>query len=131
LKNHRDLFSAPVEHFDESEFAKYYITRLFRRNHHSSQTRSKINEQDSNTDNHKNDVEVKTNTYQYIKKWCLSIYHWDDDCRSTTMATCTYTVAIIFLYYLTCTFVFLYVSRALDPISFLRSYLEVIFDIGK
>ncbi len=60
-----------------------------------------------------------------------SIHHWDDDFRFTTMATCTYTVAVIFLYYLACTLVFLYISRTTGHISFVRYYIGTTFNIGK
>ncbi|CAF5136422.1 unnamed protein product, partial [Rotaria magnacalcarata] len=59
-----------------------------------------------------------------IKKFFDTFYRWDDDFRFTTIATCTYTVAIVFLYYLACTFVFLYTSRTSGHISFIKSYIE-------
>jgi hypothetical protein len=54
------------------------------------------------------EVELQKKTNQsHVKKCLTSIYQSDDDFRFTTMATCTYTVAVIFLYYLACTLVFL------------------------
>ncbi len=66
-----------------------------------------------------------------VKQFIGKIYHWDDDFRFTTMATCTYTVAIVFLYYLACTFVFLYISRTTGHIAFIRYYIESTLNIGK
>jgi hypothetical protein len=57
---------------DESEFAKYYVIKLFRQN------RFRKN----------------------IKKYFDYIYQWDDHFRYTTLTTCTFTVAYIFLYYI-------------------------------
>ena len=44
---------------------------------------------------------------------------------------CTYMVAVVFLYYLACTFVFLYVTRTTGHVSFLKLYLETTFNVGK
>jgi hypothetical protein len=45
------------------------------------------------------------------------------------MTICTYTVAIVFLYYLAFTLMFLYISRTIDHLSFIRYYIETIFNI--
>jgi hypothetical protein len=47
------------------------------------------------------------------------------------MAMSTYTVAVVFLYYLACTFVFLYVTRTTGHVAFLRYYFESTFNVGK
>ncbi len=92
---------------DESAFAKYYVAKLFRRNVCSN--RRIYSEYEANQ--------------SCIKKIFNSIYQWDDDFRFTTLAICTYTVAIIFLYYLACTLVFLYISSV-------RYYIDTTFNIG-
>ena len=47
------------------------------------------------------------------------------------MAMCTYTVAVVFLYYLACTFVFLYVTRTEGHMSYLKFFIESTFNIGE
>jgi len=131
-KKAQRIWSVPIEPLDESIFAKYYVTKLLRRKRHSNQTNTIP--QNTNTDNlvdHEYDAELQNRADQsYVKIFLNSIYHWDDDFRFTTMTICTYTVAIVFLYYLACTFVFLYVSRTTGHISFLRSFVESTFNIG-
>jgi hypothetical protein len=78
---------------------------------------------------HEAELQKKANQSR-VKKFFDSIYHWDDDFRFTTMTTCTYTVAIVFLYYLACTLVFLYISRTTGHISFIRYYIETTLNIG-
>ncbi len=65
------------------------------------------------------------------RKFFNSIYTWDEDFHFTTMVICTYTVAIVFVYYLTCTFVFLYTTRTTGHMAFLKSYIESSANIGK
>ncbi|CAF0734551.1 unnamed protein product [Rotaria sordida] len=125
VKKKKSIWSAPIAQLDESEFAKYYVTKLFRRNRPTSQI---IIRQNPNTDS-LIDYEHETNQQNVInqsriKKFFDFFYYWDDDFRFTTIATCTYTVAIVFLYYLACTFVFLYIARTTGHISFIRSYIE-------
>jgi len=79
---------------------------------------------------HEAELQKKVNSSR-VKQFLDSIYHWDDDFRFTSMATCTYTVAFVFLYYLACTLVFLYISRTTGHISFVRYYIETTFNIGK
>jgi hypothetical protein len=67
----------------------------------------------------------------YLKKLLNSIYVWDEDFRFTTMVVCTYIVAIVFLYYLACTFVFLYILRTTGHIAFFKSYIESSVNTGK
>ncbi|CAF4415024.1 unnamed protein product [Rotaria sp. Silwood2] len=79
--------------------------------------------------NNQNDKEHKSkqqnvNKQSSIKKFLEFFYNWDDDFRYTTIATCTYTVAFVFLYYLACTSVFLYMSRTKGHITFIKSYIE-------
>ena len=85
-----------------------------------------------NLDDYQHEAELlKLSNNSRVRKFFRSIYQWDDDFRFTTMATCTYTVAIVFLYYLACTFVFLYVSRTTGHFAFVRYYIESSFEIGK
>jgi len=117
---------------DESEFAKYYVTKLFRRNRRRTQM---IIQQKANMDNlidHEYEAELQNKANQsYFKKFINSVYVWDDDFRFTTLAMCTYTVAVVFLYYLACTFVFLYISRTTGHAAFLKFYFESTFNVGK
>ncbi|CAF4805664.1 unnamed protein product, partial [Rotaria socialis] len=107
--------SPSSEKSDELQFAKYYVRKLLSRNRRSlSQTKP---EQTKNI----NRLDSLKST---IGKYLDSIYHWDDDFRFTTIATCTYTVAFTFLYYLTCTFIFVYTSRSTGHIESMRSYIE-------
>jgi hypothetical protein len=47
------------------------------------------------------------------------------------MIISTYAVAVVVLYYLACTLVFLYIPRTTGHISFVRYYIETTFNIGK
>ena len=58
------------------------------------------------------------------------IYHWDKDFRYTTIATCTYIIAFVLLYYLTCMFTFQSLMGT-SSISFHIRCMEFIFEIGK
>jgi hypothetical protein len=107
------------------------VTKLFRRNVRSNRvidsTKADVNKMDDVE--HKAELQKKTNQ-SCVKKFFDSINHWDDDFGYTTMITCTYTVAIIVLYYLACTLIFLYISRTKGHISFIRYYIETTFNIG-
>ncbi|CAF4947868.1 unnamed protein product, partial [Rotaria magnacalcarata] len=114
-KKKESIWSPSSKESDELQFAKYYVRKLLSRNCRSlSQTTPEkaknINRLDS----------LKSTIGEYLD----SIYHWDDDFRFTTIATCTFTVAFTFLYYLACTFIFMYTSRTAGHIEFMRSYIE-------
>ncbi len=133
IKKGKTIWSAPVVQLDESEFAKYYVTKLFRRNRRSRQpiSRPDKNSEDDLVD-HEHEAELQENANQSrLRKFFRSIYHWNDDFRFTTIATCTYMVAFVFLYYLACTFIFLYISRTTGHVSFLKFYLESTYNIGE
>jgi len=94
-----------------------------------SQQNININNQ---IDNEHEDGQKIKKKQSYLKKLLNSIYVWDDDdFPFTTMVVCTYTVAVVFLYYLACTFVFLYISRTTGHIAFLKSYIESSANTGK
>ncbi len=79
---------------------------------------------------YKAELQKKTNQSR-VKKFFDSIYHWDDDFRFTTMTTYTYTVVIVFLYYLACTLVFLCLSRPTDHLSLIQYFIGTTFNTGK
>ncbi|CAF4048403.1 unnamed protein product, partial [Rotaria sordida] len=113
VKKKKSIWSTPHVQFDELEFAKYYVTKLLRRNCPLYRTNTKQKSKQQNVTNR-----------SLIKKFFDSFYYWDEDFHFTTIATCTYTVAFVFLYYLACTFIFLYLSRPAGVIPFLRSFIE-------
>jgi len=125
LKKKQSIWLSPVAQLDEYAFAKFYVTRLFRRNVHTAR-RADLEEVDIDDlidYEHENRSQAKRKPSK-IKKYLNEIYTWNDDFRFTTIATCTYTVAVVFLYYLACTLVFLYTSRTAGHISFIRGIYE-------
>ena len=134
MRKKRTIWSAPVVELDDSEYSKYYVTKLFRRNHRSQRIAPVQDEKVKleNLVDYEHDVELQnTINRSRVKKFFDHIYHSNNDFRFTTIATCTYTVAIVFLYYLACTFAFLYLSRTAGHISFLKFYIESTFNVGK
>lgn len=132
LKKGRSIWSAPIVESDESEFAKYYVTKLFRRHDPKPMIYIPSYTNPDNLIDHEHDAEQQNRVNQSrLRKFIDHIYHFDDDFRFTTLAMCTYTVAIVFLFYLACTFVFLYVTRTTGHVSFLKSYFETTFNISK
>ncbi|CAF0929613.1 unnamed protein product [Adineta ricciae] len=132
MRKKRTIWSAPVVELDDSEYSKYYVTKLFRRNHRSQRIVPAQNEKVKleNLVDYEHDAEVQnTINRSRVKKFFDHIYHSNNDFRFTTIATCTYTVAIVFLYYLACTFAFLYLSRTAGHISFLKFYIESTFNV--
>ncbi|CAF1325642.1 unnamed protein product [Adineta steineri] len=131
LRKNQSIWISPVAQPDEFEFSKYYVKKLFRRNLALAQinySKKKVNIDE--LDDHEHEAEVqKEASKTRVKDFIRSIYTWDEDFRFTTMATCTYAVAIVFLYYLACTFVFLYISRTTGHFAFLRFYLESMLNI--
>ncbi len=122
----------PDEQIDDFELGKHSVTKLSRQKLRSSQL---ITQQNTNINNpidteHEDEQQNKANQ-SCFKKFVNSIYIWDNDFRFTTMVICTYTVAIVFLYYLACTFAFLYISRTTGHITFLKSYIESSTNIGQ
>ncbi len=148
LRKHRSTWSVLNEQVNDFEFVKSYVGKLFRQKHRPSQIfiqqNTNINKEDEQQ-NKANQSWLKKrinsiyiwlkkriiSIYIRLKKRITSIYVWDDDFRFTTMVVCTYTVAIVFLYYLACTFVFLYISRTTGHIAFLKSYIESSGNVGK
>ena len=131
-KKNQSIWLAPIVQSDESEFAKYYVKKLFQRGRCKSQT---IPRQNTNLDDvvdYEREMELQKEANQSrFKKIIQCFYHSDDDFRFTTMAMCTYTVAAVFLYYLACTFVFLYIARTTGHGAFLKFYFESTFNVGK
>ena len=116
---------------DESAFARYYVAKLFRRNLRLDQTNYSTKVDENKMEDYAHEAELqKRASESRVRKFFDEIYHWDDDFRFTSMITCTYTVAVVFLYYLACTLVFLYISRTKGHFSFIRYYIETTFNIG-
>lgn len=109
LKNGRNLNEVPARSHEEADFAMYYVSELFR-------------QRGDTTDEKKNRTA--------IKRFIHYLYPWSDQFRFSTIATCTYTVAIVFLYYLAITFGFLYLSRMTGYMSTLKNFIEYILRIG-
>ena len=107
IKKKQSLWSMPVAESDESAFAKYYVTRLFRTTPRTEVERSRI------------------------KKFFNSIYRRDDDFRFPTIIICTYTTVIVFTYYLVCTWVLPILSESIEHPSLIRYLNETTFNIGK
>ncbi len=131
-KKNQSIWLAPIVQSDESEFAKYYVIKLFRRGRYRSQTIPRQNTNPEDLVDYEREMELQEKANQSrFKKIIHYFYHSDDDFRFTTMAMCTYTVAAVFLYYLACTFVFLYITRTTGHIAFVKFYFETTFNIGK
>ncbi|CAF1115140.1 unnamed protein product [Rotaria sordida] len=108
LKTKQSIWLVSNVEFNELKYSKYYVTKLLRRNRSLSQIITQQN----------------VTNQSRLREFFNFFFYWDDSFRFTTIATCTYTVAFTFLYYLACTFVFLYTSRSIGHISFIRSYIE-------
>lgn len=108
--------SCSLDTSDEvSAFSILYVKKLLQRNRPSTRICTKENK---------------------VNEWCFKklinlIHICDDDFYFTTMVLCTYTVAIVFLYYLGWTFVFIYISRPTGHMKFIKSYIESSANIGK
>ena len=109
-----------METNEEAEFAKNYVVALFRRRSRSYENyRKKFS-----------NIENRTSRF-HIQEFVAKFYEFDDNFRFSTMTTCTYTVAIVFLYYLACTFTFLYSSRTTGQVIFIKSIIEYVLQIGE
>ena len=132
IKKKRSLWSTANIEPDEFVFAKSYVTKLFRSNLRSN---GLINPSDINRDR-LNDFQSESGLQRKmnlsrLKRFFTLISFENDYFRLTTVGACTYTVAMLFLYYFSCTLVFHYIIIATDSTSSIRSYLETIFNIGK
>lgn len=125
IKKKRSLWSSANIESDDFVFAKCYVTKLFRSNLRSTRL---INT--DRLDHFQSGLERKRN-FSCLKTCFPSISVENDHFRLTTIATCTYTVATLFLYYFACTLLFLYITKATDYTIFIRSLLETIFNVGK
>ena len=131
-KKNKSIWLAPIAQFDESEFAKYYVTKLFRRNYSPKEANYRSDADLNIFKNYKREFATRRKVHSsFIRRILKNIYDWEDHFRYTTLATCSYTVAFVFLYYLACTFVFLYISRTTGYLLFLRYYLRTVLNIGK
>jgi hypothetical protein len=129
IREKRSIWSSPVVQSDESQFAEYYVLKLFRRNVRSKKRfMRQQSAQRNSTDRYRLLSIISEGTR--LQQLFDHIYQWDDDFQFSTLATCTYTVAIVFLYYLTCTFTFLYLSRTTAHISLLKLFIEYTFQTG-
>ena len=133
LKKKQSIWLSPVCQLDESRFSKYYVTKLFRRNVASKRTRVVRATSDADQlDDYEYEVEVeKKPPLSFVRQFFKHIYTWNEDFRFTTLTTCTYAVAVVSLYYLACTLVFLWISRTTGHFAFLRYYIESTLNIGK
>lgn len=116
------IWSSTREDGEEAAFAEYYTKKLF--------SRTKLQEKKKKERLAMNEQKLNS-TAAFLVKQFKRIYPWDKRFRYTNMATCTYTVAIVFLYYLACTFIFLYVSRTTGYLFYLRDFIEHAFNLGK
>jgi hypothetical protein len=66
----------------------------------------------------------------HVREYANKIYEWEDDFRYTTIAICTYTVAFIFLFYLTGTVILLYTTETKGYLLYTKSMFEHILNIG-
>jgi hypothetical protein len=133
LKKNESIWSTPIVPLDESNFAKYYVIKLFRRNrfqYDRNTRRRKFNPDNLHDHEHEAEQLRKENKSRF-QKFINYFYESDDDFRFTTMVMSTYTVAVVFLYYLACTFVFLYITRTTGHVAFLKLYFESTFNVGK
>jgi hypothetical protein len=92
-----------------------------------------ISQQNANTNNPNNAENEEPNKPKRscFKKLLDSIYIWDDNFRFSVMIVSTYTIAAVFLFYLACTFVFLYLSRITTLIAFIKFYIQLSTNIGE
>jgi hypothetical protein len=121
LRDKKSVFSSQIIQDDESEFAKYYVIKLFRQNLYEKVITKTLNLSQS-IDPAIVTSHIKHQTKSTIKKYFDYIYQWDDHFRYTTLTTCTYTVAYVFLYYVACTFIFLYTSQTTNYLTDFKSY---------
>ena len=131
LKKGKSIWSAPIVESDESEFAKYYVMKLFRRREKRSMLISSRTKSDDLIDHEHHAEQEQRANQSRLRQLINYIYHTDDDFRFTTIAMCTYTVAVVFLYYLAATFVFLYTTRTTGHVAFLKFYFETTYNVGK
>lgn len=132
LKKKQSIWLSPVAQLDESRFSKYYVTKLFRRNVASKRSRVRTTSDADQLDDYEYEVEMGKKPQQSFVRQCFKyIYTWNEDFRFTTMTTCTYAVAVVSLYYLACTLVFLWISKTTGHLAFLRYYIESTLSIGK
>ena len=66
-----------------------------------------------------------------LQKFCDLIYQKHQDFTFSTISISMYTVNLIIIWHLTCTFSFLYTTRTMSPISFLTKTFEQILSIGQ
>lgn len=59
-----------------------------------------------------------------------SYYHKSEYSHFPTIIICAFTVASIFVYYLSCTLIFVYIARTTSHASFITYTIERIFNIG-
>jgi hypothetical protein len=133
MKKNASIWSTPMVQLDESEFAKYYVTKLFRRNQIQyliNRQQKKVNPDKLIDYQYESEQQNRANQSPF-HRLINYFYHFDDDFRFTTMVMSTYTVAVVFLYYLACTFVFLYITRTTGHVAFLKHYVESRFNVGK
>ncbi|CAF2995113.1 unnamed protein product [Rotaria sp. Silwood2] len=125
IKRRESIWSASNVEFDELEFSRYYVRKLLRRNCPAYRKTPKKNTNINDQIAHEHESKQQNVINQSCIKKCFNFfYDWDDSFHFTTIATCTYSVAFVVLYYLTCTFFFLYTSRTTGLISSIRSFIE-------
>ena len=113
--------------FDDWLLTKYYVAKLFRK---SPFIKRRIHLELRTTQQLSN-KSIKIIIQLFIKKIIHFMFPWKKTYRFTTLATCIYTAAFAFLYYLTCTVIILYLSKLTDLTSILKYYIETVLNIGR
>ena len=132
LKRKGSIWSPPIGEDDEVSFARAYVTQLLSRGHRSQPMAPEQSKPSrASTESPEEVLTADKSDRARVQKVLDSIYQWNDNFRFSTMATCTYTVAFVFLYYLTCSFIFLYVSRTTGHTSSLKAFVEYMLQIGQ
>jgi hypothetical protein len=112
------------------DFATPTIPALLRSDRQITRTISQQNANTNNPINTENEEQDKPKR-SWFKKLLDSIYIWDNNFRFSVMIVSTYTIAAVFLFYLACTFVFLYLSRITTLIAFIKFYIQLSTNIGE
>ncbi|UJR16802.1 hypothetical protein I4U23_003701 [Adineta vaga] len=104
---------------DESEeliLAKEHVTKLFRQSGHDNRLIYSTSAIIDKLGDAKNENRLS--------------YNCTDSFRFTTMILCTYTMAIVFVYYFACTFVFVYMSHVHRFLSLKSILISVVITLG-
>jgi hypothetical protein len=117
------------DQIDGTKSAEEYVTKRFRSQPPSAPVVNQENGNISRPIEDENEEEDESNQSWYKKLFSI-ICEPDKDFRFTIMVVSTYTVAFLFLYYLACTFLFLYLSRTTGHLAYVKSYVESLTNKG-